>query len=98
MMGEDVGRKGYSTVPWGIYRGQDCPDTTGIINLGKKSNLFCFATRGKGAVPSTLEGFGFCEEGSPDVKRKAEDGIVSRWILVTFAPKNLCIPATFPRL
>lgn len=44
VMGEDVGRKGYSTVPWGIYGGQDCPDTTGIVNLGKKSNLFCFAT------------------------------------------------------
>lgn len=37
VMREDVGRKGYSTVPWGIYGGQDCPDTTGIVNLGKKS-------------------------------------------------------------
>lgn len=44
VMGEDVGRKGYSTIPLDIYGGQDCPDTTGIVNLGKKSNLFCFAT------------------------------------------------------
>lgn len=42
VMREDVERKGYSTVSWGIYGGQDCPDTIGIIHLGKKSDFLDF--------------------------------------------------------
>lgn len=42
VMREDVGRKRYSTIPWGIYGGQDCPDTIGIINLGRKSDFLDF--------------------------------------------------------